>query len=114
MMATAFESVPSRLMRTLTVLGSTGSIGNNTLDVVRRSRHLYQVYGLAAGRNVDALASQIQEFRPRVAVTETAESLARLSKKLEDCGLPRKEWPELFCGAEALVQVAIANEVNTV
>ena len=39
-------------MKTLTVLGSTGSIGTNTLDVVRRNRHLYQVFALAAGRNV--------------------------------------------------------------
>ena len=40
-------------MRTLTVLGSTGSIGANTLDVVRRNRHQYQVYSLVAGQNVD-------------------------------------------------------------
>ena len=39
-------------MKTLAVLGSTGSIGTNTLDVVRRNRHLYQVYSLVAGRSV--------------------------------------------------------------
>ena len=46
-------------MRTLTVLGSTGSIGTNTLDVVRRNRQLYRVYALVAGRNVETLAKQI-------------------------------------------------------
>ena len=39
-------------MKTLTVFGSTGSIGTNTLDVVRRNRELYQVYALVAGRNM--------------------------------------------------------------
>src|ERR1700685_1009381 len=51
-------------MKTLTIWGSTGSIGTNTLDVVRHSRHLYQVYALAAGRNVDALAAPLLEFGP--------------------------------------------------
>ena len=55
-------------MKTLTVLGSTGSIGTNTLDVVRRNRRQYQVYALVAGHNVDALAAQIVEFRPKVVV----------------------------------------------
>ena len=43
-------------MGTLSILGSTGSIGTNTLDVVRRNRHLYEVYALAAGRNASLLA----------------------------------------------------------
>ena len=60
-------------MKTLTVLGSTGSIGTNTLDVVRHNRHLYQVYALVAGQNIELLASQILEFRPNVAVVATAE-----------------------------------------
>ena len=68
-------------MKTLTVLGSTGSIGTNTLDVVRRNRHLYQVYALVAGHNVDTLAAQILEFRPRVAVVATSDALARLSEQ---------------------------------
>jgi len=101
-------------MRTLTVLGSTGSIGTNTLDVVRRSRHLYQVYALAAGRNVDALLSQILEFRPKVAVVATSDGLARLSGRLADAGLPRADWPELLSGEAALVQIAAAAEVDTV
>src|ERR1041385_2795436 len=96
MMATAFESVPSRLMRTLTVLGSSGSIGTNTLDVVRRSRHLYQVYGLAAGGNVETLAGQILEFRPKVVAVATEDGLIRLSKKLTGSALPQKDWPGLL------------------
>lgn len=101
-------------MKILTVLGSTGSIGTNTLDVVRRSRHQYQVYALAAGQNVDALASQIIEFQPRVAVVATSEGLSRLSNKLQTLGLPKAAWPELLWGDAARVQVAVAEEVDTV
>ena len=101
-------------MKTLTVLGSTGSIGANTLDVVRLNRHRYQVYALAAGQNVPALASQIQEFRPKVAVLATSDGLARLTHSLAAAGLPRAEWPELLCGDAALVQAATAPEVDIV
>jgi 1-deoxy-D-xylulose-5-phosphate reductoisomerase len=98
-------------MRTLTVLGSTGSIGTNTLDVVRRSRHLYEVYALAAGRNADLLAEQILEFRPKVAVAENPD---RVAASLADAGMPRSEWPELRSGESALVEIAAASEVDTV
>src|SRR5271166_1860369 len=74
-------------MKTITVLGSTGSIGTNTLDVVRRSPHQYLVYALAAGQNVDTLSSQILEFRPEVAVVATSDGLARLSDRLLAAGL---------------------------
>lgn len=101
-------------MKTLTVLGSTGSIGANTLDVVRLNRHRYQVSALAAGHNVSALATQIQEFRPKVAVLATSDGLARLTHSLAAAGLPRAEWPELLCGDAALVQAATAPEVDIV
>ncbi|MBZ5626134.1 MAG: 1-deoxy-D-xylulose-5-phosphate reductoisomerase [Acidobacteriia bacterium] len=101
-------------MRTLTVLGSTGSIGTNTLDVIRRNRHQYSVYALAAGQNVDALVAQILEFRPRVAIVATSQALSRLSDKLVSSCLPRAEWPELSQGDRARVEVATATEVDTV
>ena len=101
-------------MKTLTVLGSTGSIGTNTLDVVRRNRHQYRVYALAAGQNVETLSSQILEFRPEVAVVATSDGLARLSECLLAAGLPRDEWPELLHGEAALVHVAVAESVDTV
>ena len=49
-------------LKTLTILGSTGSIGTNTLDVVGRHPDRYRVYALVAGPNVDLLAPQIQEI----------------------------------------------------
>ena len=101
-------------MKTLTVLGSTGSIGTNTLDVVRRNRHQYRVYALVAGHNVDLLAAQILEFQPKVAVVATSDGLSRLSDKLRGSGLPRAAWPELLWGDAARVQVAVAEEIDTV
>ncbi len=101
-------------MKTLTVLGSTGSIGTNTLDVVRRSRHQYRVYALAAGQNTDVLASQILEFRPHVAVVATSEGVVRLSDRLRESGLAREQWPELLWGSEALVEISITPEVDAV
>ena len=69
-------------MRTITVLGSTGSIGTNTLDVIRKNHHLYQVYALAAGQNVSVLAGQIAEFHPRVVVLPTASGIDQLRAEL--------------------------------
>lgn len=101
-------------MKTLTILGSTGSIGTNTLDVARHSRHLYQVYALAAGRNAELLASQILEFQPKVAVAGSSAGVARVTELLKDANLPRAEWPELLTGGAALVEIATAPEVDTV
>jgi len=59
--------------RRISLLGSTGSIGTNVLDVIRRSKGQFSVSGLAAGQNVELLAEQIREFRPQVVSVMTAE-----------------------------------------
>jgi 1-deoxy-D-xylulose-5-phosphate reductoisomerase len=99
-------------MSRLTVLGSTGSIGVNTLDVIRQNNHRYQVYALAAGRNVERLAEQILEFRPQVAVVPTEERRVALSERL--AGLAKSEWPELLFGPQALVAISTASEADVV
>jgi 1-deoxy-D-xylulose-5-phosphate reductoisomerase len=101
-------------MKSLTLLGSTGSIGANTLDVVRHNRDLYRINALVAGHNIEAIVKQIIEFRPKVAVLATSEAIARLSAALSDSGLPRPNWPELAFGAAARVEAAIAPEVDMV
>ncbi|HKE24758.1 MAG TPA: 1-deoxy-D-xylulose-5-phosphate reductoisomerase [Bryobacteraceae bacterium] len=105
-------------MKLLTVLGSTGSIGTNTLDVVRRgalgANHRYGVYALVAGRNVETLVSQIREFRPKVAVVATSSDLDRLIQSLESAGMPRSQWPELGYGEETRIQASVAPEVDAV
>ncbi len=64
--------------RMLTILGSTGSIGTNTLDVVRQNPDRFRIFALAAGRNIDLLAQQINEFKPQVAVVQEAGDVDRL------------------------------------
>ena len=95
--------------RTLTVLGSTGSIGTNTLDVVRQNRDHYRIFALAAGRNIDSLANQINEFRPQVAVIEDAAAIPRLRALLTE---PAKV--ELLAGPDALIRISADSEVDTV
>jgi 1-deoxy-D-xylulose-5-phosphate reductoisomerase len=101
-------------MKTVTVLGSTGSIGTNTLDVIGRNPDDYRVFALVAGRNVALLASQIKEFRPRAAVLADAKDLDSLAATLKSLGLPADQWPELMAGPEARVRVAVAPEADTV
>ena len=101
-------------MKILAVLGSTGSIGTNTLDVVRRNRHLYQVYSLVAGHNIEILTAQILEFRPKLAVVATSDGLNRLTECLAASGLSRTEWPELRWGDAARVEAVRPAEVDTV
>ncbi|MCU1235022.1 MAG: 1-deoxy-D-xylulose 5-phosphate reductoisomerase [Candidatus Solibacter sp.] len=101
-------------MKIIAVLGSTGSIGTSTLDVVRRNRHLYQVYSLVAGQNIELLTAQILEFRPRLAVVADATALTRLTASLADSGLPRANWPDLLSGDAARVTAATAPEIDNV
>lgn len=74
-------------MHNLTVLGSTGSIGTSTLDVVRQNRHRFEIYALAAGRNLDLLVSQILEFSPKRVTVPDPDRLTRLLKA-RDIPLP--------------------------
>jgi 1-deoxy-D-xylulose-5-phosphate reductoisomerase len=101
-------------MKTLTLLGSTGSIGTNTLDVIRRNRHLYKVYALTAGRNIERLAWQIFEFHPQFAIVATPEDVSRLSDRLGEIGYPRNRWPQLLWGNAGFIQAATATAVDTV
>ncbi len=102
------------MLKAITVLGSTGSIGTSTLDVIRRWPERFRVYALAAGQNVDALVQQILEFRPSVAVLATPDALRSLTERLRSEGLPQSAWPQLSCGPESLVEIAIADEVDFV
>jgi 1-deoxy-D-xylulose-5-phosphate reductoisomerase len=95
----------------LTLLGSTGSIGTSTLDVVRRWPGRFGVYALVAGHNVGLLARQIAEFHPQVAVVADDTALVKLRELLRANGTPE---PELAAGAKARVAVSIAPEAGFV
>jgi len=101
-------------LKTLTILGSTGSIGVNTLDVIGRHPERYRIHALAAGRNVKLLTEQIAQFHPRVVVTATKQSRENLISSLHDSGLPRESWPELLWGSNAQVEAATDSAVEFV
>ncbi|MBV8897557.1 MAG: 1-deoxy-D-xylulose-5-phosphate reductoisomerase [Acidobacteriaceae bacterium] len=98
----------------LTILGSTGSIGTNTLDVVRQHGERFRIYALVAGKNVDFLCSQILEFRPRVAVMQSGACVDALRKRLEETSLARSQWPELAWDPAARIGVCTAPDVDFV
>jgi 1-deoxy-D-xylulose-5-phosphate reductoisomerase len=95
----------------LTLLGSTGSIGTSTLDVVRLWPDRFGVYALVAGRNVEVLARQIAEFKPKVAVVADETALDQLRAILQTNNIP---MPELAAGAQARIDAAIALETGFV
>jgi 1-deoxy-D-xylulose-5-phosphate reductoisomerase len=101
-------------MVSLTILGSTGSIGCSTLDVVRQNRDRYQVFSLVAGRNLTVLLLQIEEFLPKVVVVADESIKDSLAAKLAESKLARSQWPELLAGAAARVRVSTADEVGAV
>ncbi|MCS7316341.1 MAG: 1-deoxy-D-xylulose-5-phosphate reductoisomerase, partial [Bryobacterales bacterium] len=101
-------------MRRVTILGSTGSIGENTLDVIRRQRDRFEVFALVAGRNLAKLVPQVVEFRPRLVVIEDAERLSELRERLRAAGCALQEVPELDWGPAGRVRAATAPEVDIV
>ncbi|ELW9442325.1 1-deoxy-D-xylulose-5-phosphate reductoisomerase [Pluralibacter gergoviae] len=94
-------------MKYLTVLGSTGSIGCSTLDVVRHNRDAFTVVALAAGKNVERMVEQCLEFSPRFAVMDDAQSARSLSEflRLHDCQTTVLSGQQAACDAAALDDV---------
>ncbi len=94
----------------ITVLGATGSIGKNTLDVLARHKDLYQVFALSANTQVDLLLQQCLEHSPRYAVMLDDVCAKQLASSLKQHG----SQVEVLSGVEALVDVAKDPEVDQV
>ena len=94
----------------LTILGSTGSIGESTLDVVSRHPEKFRVFALAGHKQVEKLAVQCRTFSPEYAVVADAEHAARLEALLKRDGAAT----QVLHGVQALVDVASADEVSGV
>jgi len=97
-------------VQSITVLGATGSIGQNTLDVVARHPDRYRVFALTAARQVDTLFEQCRRHQPRYAVMVERESAARLRERVQQAGLA----VEVLDGPEALCTVSEAPEADAV
>jgi 1-deoxy-D-xylulose-5-phosphate reductoisomerase len=95
-------------MKKIAVLGSTGSVGANTLEVVRRMPERFAVSALAAGSNIPLLCEQVRQFRPKVVSLKTRAGAASLKAELNGLGVRVVHGPE---GAE---EVARFEENNVV
>ncbi len=88
-------------MKEVAILGSTGSIGTNTLDVIRSAPGRWRVSALAAGGNIDLLASQAREFSPSLVSVRGPEEAEKLKKLL-------RRGPEILWGSEGLREAAVS------
>ncbi|MBP3475515.1 MAG: 1-deoxy-D-xylulose-5-phosphate reductoisomerase [Lachnospiraceae bacterium] len=92
-------------MKKIGILGSTGSIGTQTLDIVRKEEDL-QVVSMAAGSNVELMEKQVREFKPKVAAMWTEEAANDLRTRLADMAV------KVVCGMEGLLEVSTVDEME--
>lgn len=97
-------------LQQVTILGATGTIGVNTLDVISQHPHRFQVFALTANQNVDALFDQCKQFNPRYAVMLDEQAAEQLSVKLKQSG----SATEVLSGMEALEFVSAHETVDAV
>ncbi len=97
----------------LCVLGSTGSIGRQTLDVVRSDKDI-TVTALAALKNIDMITEQIREFRPQICCIYDEEKAAELVKRIENGMIPEAEGMKVVSGMDGLIECAVYPETDTV
>ena len=94
--------------QTVAILGSTGSIGTQTLDVIDRHSELFEVYALTAHSNIDLLVKQAKRYRPEVVAIADERHYKTLREALD--GLPVK----VFAGADSICQIAAMSPIDTV
>ena len=97
-------------MRRLSILGSTGSIGKQTLEVVRKAPSDFTVEALTCGSDIDALYDQIVEFRPKVCSVVDDKKAKELSQRLKDAGIST----EVLSGKDGNIACATLESSDTV
>lgn len=100
----------NNLMKKITILGSTGSIGHSTLAVIRENPERFQVYALVAGHNVEIMLAQCREFRPQYAAMADEVSASSLRTRLNDEGI----LTEVLSGRDAACELSAAPDVDQV
>ncbi len=94
-------------MKKLTILGSTGSIGTQTLDVIQNDPEAYEVHGLAAGNNIELLIAQAKQFHPKVVCVSTRALADEVKQQLPTS-------THVLYGEEGLIEIAGATDADTV
>jgi 1-deoxy-D-xylulose-5-phosphate reductoisomerase len=98
------------MARRIAILGSTGSIGVNTLDVIRAHPDRFKVVALTAGKQIDRLAEQCMEFKPAIAVVSEADDAKRLEAILREKNI----LTQVMYGPASLVTAVTDSECDTV
>lgn len=101
---------PPKTVKALNLLGSTGSIGTQTLDIVAQYPDRFRIVGLAAGRNLERLIPQIRQFQPEIVSIADPNHLPELEAALAD--LPQK--PQLVAGEAGIAAVAAYGDADVV
>jgi 1-deoxy-D-xylulose-5-phosphate reductoisomerase len=99
-------------MKTLSILGSTGSVGRNCLRVIESFPNDFRVVGLAAGSNSAALAEQVEKFQPRIVSLSDAPATESLAGRIRH--LPADRLPRLASGLDGMIEVATHPEAEFV
>ncbi|KAL6848324.1 hypothetical protein ACP4OV_022452 [Aristida adscensionis] len=94
----------------ISIVGSTGSIGTQTLDIVAENPDKFQVVALAAGSNVTLLADQVKTFKPKLVAVRNESLVDELKEALADC----EEKPEIIPGEQGVIEVARHPDAVTV
>lgn len=97
-------------MKAIALLGSTGSIGTQTLDIIAQNPDQFRIVGLASGRNVEMLSQQIRQFRPEIAAICEEEKLPELKQAVADLD----PQPILLAGEAGVIEVARYSAAETV
>lgn len=95
------------MMKRIAILGSTGSIGTQTLDIVRNNREDLEVVALAAGSNVKLMEAQVREFAPKVVAMWSEEAAKQLRTQISDLEI------KVLSGMEGLLEIAVLEGMDT-
>jgi 1-deoxy-D-xylulose-5-phosphate reductoisomerase len=110
--STLVSVYPPGLMKTISILGSTGSIGQSTLSVIDSLSEKFMVSGLAAGRDLEGLARQVARYKPRLVSVASESDVTAFKESLRARGVDN--IPEIMFGQDGLVAVACMDDVDTV
>jgi 1-deoxy-D-xylulose-5-phosphate reductoisomerase len=97
-------------MKRITLLGSTGSIGTQTLDIVAEYPEQFQIVGMTAGGNIDLFAQQIRQFQPEIVAIANVQKISDLKEAIADLSQP----PIILAGSEGIETVAAYGDAEAV
>src|SRR5690554_4423902 len=93
-------------MKNISILGSTGSVGTQTLDVIREHKDHFRIFGLSTNKNIDLLEAQINEFKPKAVCVMDMKKANILRDRIKGNNT------KVYTGIEGLIEIASLEKVN--